>query len=128
MPKLLDNIAPEKLAEARRLDAIFREVTGWQPKLWGKVIGYGQYHYRYESGREGDFLATGFNMRAKDISLHILPGYSDFPEIAARMGKHKRGRSCWYIPSLDRADERALRDLIRAGLEDLRKFHKIVGT
>lgn len=128
MPDPLDTFAPEKQAEARQLDAIFRDVTGWQPKLWGRMIGYGQYHYRYDSGREGDFLATGFNMRARDISLHILPGYTDFPDIAGRLGRHKRGRSCWYIKSLENTDESALRELIRAGLDDLATFHTVIGT
>lgn len=121
-------IAPEKREEAMRLDAVFRDVTGWRPKLWGKMIGYGQYHYRYASGREGDFLATGFNMRARDISLHILPGYTEFPKIAARLGPHERGKSCWYIKSLDMVDEAALRDLIRAGLDDLAKGAKLQAT
>ena len=122
-------VAPEKQAEARRLDALFRDTTGWTPRRWGKaLIGYGQYHYRYDSGREGDFLATGFTMRARDISLHILPGYSDFPEIAARLGPHKRGKSCWYIKSLDAVDEAALRDLIRAGLDDLASQYEVEPT
>ena len=124
----IESIAPEKQPEARYLDAIFREVTGWQPKLWRNMIGYGQYHYRYKTGHEGDFLATGFNMRARDISLHILPGYSDFPEIARRLGSHKRGRSCWYIKSLETVDEDAFRDLIRAGLADLANLYDIKPT
>lgn len=106
--------------EAERLAAIFRDVTGWQPRLWGRMIGYGRYHYRYDSGREGEFLATGFNIRARDYSLHIMPGYSDFPKIAARLGPHSRGKSCWYIKGLSNVDETALRDLIAAGLDDLR--------
>ncbi len=110
------------------MDAIFREVTGWKPKLWRSTIGYGQYHYRTKAGAEGDFLATGYNMRARDISLHILPGYTEFPEIAARLDLHKRGRSCWYIKSLDAVDQTALRDLILAGLDDLRKFASIEPT
>ncbi len=126
MANPLDTITdPEKRAEAERLDTIFRDVTGWSPKLWGKTIGYGEYHYKYDSGREGDFFATGFNMRARDISLHILPGYTDFPDIAARLGKHTRGRSCWYIKRLDAIDETALRDLIKAGLADLANFAEI---
>ena len=121
----LASIAPEKRQEADRLDAIFRSVTGWKPKLWRTVIGYGQYHYRTKSGLEGDFLATGFNMRVRDISLHILPGYSEFPEIAERLGPHKCGRSCWYIKTLDAVDEAALRELIVAGLADLRQFAEV---
>ena len=129
MPDPLASVTdPGKHAEATRLDAIFRSVTEYKPKLWGNVIGYGQYHYRYNSGREGDFLATGFNMRARDISLHILPGANDFPDIAARLGPHKRGRSCWYIKSLDAVDEAALRDLILAGLADLEKFWPVKPT
>ncbi len=103
---------PTKHSEATRIDALFREATGFQPRLWGKMIGYGEYHYTYDSGREGDFFATGFNMRAKDIALHILPGYNDFAQIAARLGPHKRGKSCWYITRLDRVDETAVSQLM----------------
>lgn len=92
------------------------------------MIGYGEYHYKTKSGLEGDFLATGFNIRARDISLHILPGYQDFPEIADRLGKHKRGRSCWYVKSLEDIDQGALRELIRAGLDDLAEFAEIKPT
>ena len=112
-------IPDERLSDAKILDEIFQAATGWKPKLWGKVIGYGQYHYRYDSGREGDFCATGFAIGAQEISLHILPGYTEFPEIAARLGKHSKGKSCWYIKRLSDVDEAALRDLIRAGLDDL---------
>lgn len=121
-------LADDKLTEARRLDDIFRDVTGWKPRLWGKMIGYGEYHYKYDSGREGDWFATGFNMRSRDIALHIMPGYSEFPEIASRLGPHKRGKSCWYFKSLDAVDEGALRDLIAAGLKDLARFAEIKPT
>jgi len=128
MADLFHDVAKDRIDEARSLDALFQNVTGWRPKLWGRIIGYGQYHYRYASGREGDFLATGFTFRARDISLHILPGYSEFPEIAARLGPHKRGKSCWYIKRLSDVDEAALCDLIRAGLGDLRGHWDITPT
>lgn len=124
----LATVAPAKQQEARLLDDIFQDVTGWKPRLWRHMIGYGQYHYRTKSGLEGDFLATGFGMRARDISIYILPGYSEFPEIAARLGPHKRGKSCWYIKSLEVVDEAALRDLIRAGLADLATFAEVKPT
>lgn len=117
----LKTIVPEKREEAVHLDSIFRDVTGWSPRLWRKTIGYGAYHYRTPSGLEGDCFATGFNMRARDISLHILPGYSEYPDIASQLGPHKRGKSCWYVKSLESVDQAALRNLILAGLEDLRK-------
>ena len=115
--------------EARRLDAVFCEVTGWAPWTAGRnLIGYGRYHYRYESGRTGTALATGFALRVKDIALHIMPGYRDFPEIAARLGPHRRGKACWYLRDLDATDEAALRDLIRSGLDDLRSHWPVDPT
>lgn len=113
-------IAAEQRAEAAALDTVFRDVTGWTPKLWGKVIGYGSYDYRYDSGHEGTSFATGFHVRARDVALHIMPGYRDFEDIAVRLGPHKRGKSCWYIKCLADVDETTVRDLIQAGLDDLR--------
>ncbi|WP_333714948.1 DUF1801 domain-containing protein [Yoonia sp.] len=111
---------PTRRADAETLDALFRRVTGWQPQMWGpSIIGYGQYHYVYDSGREGDFLATGFSPRKANISVYILPGYADFHDILARLGKHKIGKSCLYINKLDDVDLTVLADLIRAGLKDL---------
>ncbi len=115
-------------AEARRLDGLFREVTGWRPRLWGKVIGYGAYHYKYDSGHEGDTFATGFAPLARQHSLHIMPGYDAFADIAARLGPHTRGKSCWYIKRLDAIDEAALKDLIRAGLDDLARLFPVTPT
>ena len=117
----LDALPPERRPEAEGWDALFREATGWSPRDWGRgLIGYGRYAYRYESGRTGASFATGFALRARDVSLHILPGYAEFPGIAARLGPHRRGKSCWYVKSLDAVDRAAAVDLIRAGLEDLR--------
>ncbi|MEM6635063.1 MAG: DUF1801 domain-containing protein [Pseudomonadota bacterium] len=120
---------PARRHEAQRLDRLFRDVTGWSPKIWqDRIIGYGQYSYRTKSGHEGTFLATGFAVRARDLSLHILPGYTFFPEIAARLGPHKHGKSCWYIKTLDAVNETALRDLVRAGLSNLAEHASIEPT
>ena len=111
---------PRRRAEAQRLDAIFREVTGFAPRLWsGRMIGYGAYDYTYDSGHSGTSLATGFAVAPRQITLYIMPGYTAFPEIMARLGKHRTGKACVYLPRLDAVDETALRDLIRAGLDDL---------
>ncbi|WP_238364803.1 DUF1801 domain-containing protein [Mesobacterium pallidum] len=106
--------------DALRLDAIFRDATGWQPVLWGgSILGYGQYHYAYDSGREGDFLATGFAPRKSNLVVYIMPGYADFGPILARLGKHRLGKSCLYLNRLSDVDENVLAELIRAGLDDL---------
>ena len=116
-------VTPErKQDEARQLDALFREVTGYAPRMWGPtIIGYGQYHYVYDSGREGDFLATGFSPRKAQHSIYVMPGYTDFSEILSRLGKHKIGKSCLYVNKLADIDLDVLAELIRAGLDDLDK-------
>ncbi len=111
---------PTRRADALRLDEIFRDVTGFAPVMWGpSIVGYGRYHYRYASGREGDFLATGFSPRKANLSIYIMPGYADFGDLMDRLGKHKTGKSCLYINKLADIDEAVLRVLIRAGLDDL---------
>lgn len=117
---------PTRRADALRLDRIFREVTGWEPKMWGgSIVGYGRYHYRYDSGREGDFLATGFSPRMKNLVIYIMPGYGNFSSILDRLGRHKLGKSCLYVTRLDNLDEAALRRLIAAGIEDLAKKYPV---
>lgn len=103
-----------------RLLDFFREVTGFAPRMWGpSIIGYGRYHYVYKTGREGDFLATGFSPRKANLSIYVMPGYQDYGDILARLGKHKLGRSCLYVTRLEHIDMDVLAELIRAGLRDL---------
>jgi hypothetical protein len=111
---------PTRRADAEALDKLFRRVTGFQPCMWGPtIIGYGQYHYIYDSGREGDFLATGFSPRKANLSIYIMPGYADFGAILDRLGKHRIGKSCLYVNKLADIDLDVLEELIRAGLNDL---------
>ena len=99
---------------------LFERVTGFDPVMWGpSMVGYGRYHYRYASGREGDFLATGFSPRKASLSIYIMPGYQDYGDILGRLGKHKLGKSCLYVNKLDDIDLDVLAALIRAGLRDL---------
>lgn len=117
----LDAVEPERRrVDARALDRLFRQVTGYAPVMWGpSIIGYGRYHYRYESGREGDYLATGFSPRKANLVVYIMPGYTDFSRILARLGKHKLGKSCLYLNKLSDVDMDVLAELVRAGLADL---------
>ena len=117
----LNSVQSERRAEeARALDELFRATTGFDPVMWGpSMVGYGRYHYRYASGREGDFLATGFSTRKSSLVIYIMPGYADFGGILARLGKHKLGKSCLYVNKLADIDMQVLSELIRAGLDDL---------
>jgi hypothetical protein len=110
----------EKRAEAEAIDRMFRKVTGFEPRLWGpSMIGYGRYDYVYASGHGGSSFATGFSPRKAEHSIYILPGYADFGDHLARLGKHRIGKSCLYIKRLSDVDMAVLEDLIRAGLADL---------
>ncbi|MDG1115659.1 MAG: DUF1801 domain-containing protein [Flavimaricola sp.] len=110
----------QKRADAVTLDALFREVSGYQPRMFGgSIIGYGSYSYTYDSGHSGVSIATGFAPRKSNIVLYIMPGYADFGAILARLGKHKIGKSCLYINKLADVDTEVLKELIRAGLDDL---------
>lgn len=111
---------PGRAADAQALDRLFQDVTGFQPRMWGAtIVGYGQYHYTYASGRQGHFLATGFAPRKAAMSIYIMPGYANFEAILARLGKHKIGKSCLYVNKLADVDLDVLFELIRAGLADL---------
>lgn len=117
----LDQVSPEqRRADALRLDPLFREVSGFDPVLWGSsMVGYGRYRYTYDSGHSGQCFATGFAPRKRELVLYIMPGYADFGAILERLGPHRKGKSCLYLTRLERVDMTALGDLIRAGLEDL---------
>ena len=112
---------PARQAEARRLVTLFTEVTGYTPRIYtGGIVGFGRYDYKYDSGHSGASCATGFAPRKADLSIYILPGYQDFGHILQNLGKHRMGKACLYLRHLSDADETVLRELILAGLADLK--------
>lgn len=104
--------------EQRRKDSfrvlkMMQELTGEPPKMWGKsIVGFGSYHYKYASGREGDFLAVGFSPRKTSLTLYIMSGFSRYDELMEKLGKYKTGKSCLYLKKLDDVDEEVLKELI----------------
>lgn len=117
----LQTVTPvRRQSDALVLLDLFERVSGHPAVMWGpSIIGFGQYHYRYDSGREGNFLATGFSPRKANLVLYIMPGYQDYSAILSRLGKHKLGKSCLYINKLADIDLTVLEELIQAGLTDL---------
>ena len=110
---------PVRRADALRLDAIFRETTGFAPYLLGRIVGYGRYDYTYDSGRSGSSLATGFAPAKANLTLYIMPGYAALGPLLDRLGKHKKGKSCLYINKLADVDDTVVAEIIRTGLDDL---------
>ncbi len=117
------NAVPDeaKRADALRVMAIMREVTGEEPRLWGdSIVGYGHYHYKYASGREGDWFLAGFSPRKANLTLYITSGFEQFEDLRARLGKHTVGKSCLYVKRLSDLDEATLRELIGRSVEHMR--------
>ncbi len=114
--------------QAKKLLTIFKDATSMEPVMWGNIIGFGSYHYKYESGREGDFLATGFAIRKSGPTVYIMPGYNDYSALLAKLGPHKLGKSCLYLKNLDEVNFSALKKIIQAGLKDLKKVYPVSKT
>ncbi|WP_296419441.1 DUF1801 domain-containing protein [Pseudooctadecabacter sp.] len=120
---------PVRRADGLVLDAMFRQITGWTPRMWGPtIVGYGSYDYVYDSGRSGTSLATGFSPRKAALSLYIMPGYQDYSDIRDRLGKHKIGKACLYINKLADVDLSVVEELVRRGVDDLGKKYPVTGS
>ncbi|NNF00508.1 MAG: DUF1801 domain-containing protein [Pyrinomonadaceae bacterium] len=122
----LDSIKDEsKRKDCRQIAKMMRKATGKNAKMWGtSIVGYDEYHYKYESGREGDFFRVGFAPRAQSITLYIMDGFGKYDRLMAKLGNHKTGKSCLYIKRLSDVDVDVLEELIA---ESLRHFEKKYG-
>lgn len=100
--KFLTGVTPEqKRQDAFTLLEMMERLSGYQAQMWGpSIVGFGQYHYRYDSGREGDFMRIGFSPRKANISLYIIAGFEQHRELLDQLGKHKTGKSCLYVNKL----------------------------
>jgi hypothetical protein len=108
--------------ESRVIDALMRRVTGLQPRMWGdSMVGYGSYHYTYATGREGDWLATGFAPRKQAMTIYVMLGFENYADLMDRLGKYKTGKSCLYVRKLEDIDLGVLEELIDRSFRDLRK-------
>ena len=88
----------QKQQDCRTLVAIMQEATGAAPRMWGDaIVGFGHYHYKYASGREGDWFLTGFSPRKQNLTLYIMAGFDNYDALLARLGKHSIGKSCLYV-------------------------------
>ena len=115
----------QKRADVRKVAAMMRKATGKRAKMWGpSIVGYGTYHYKYASGREGDFLMTGFSPRKQALSVYIMPGFAHFETLMNKLGKYKTGKSCLYIKRLSDVDEKILEQLIIRSVKHMREHYE----
>lgn len=111
--------------DARKVAAMMREATGARAKMWGaSIVGFGEYHYKYDSGREGDFMITGFSPRKQALTLYVIPGFRHFEALMGKLGKYKTGKSCLYIRRLSDVDEQVLKRLITASVKYMREHYE----
>ncbi|WP_223786887.1 DUF1801 domain-containing protein [Marinicella meishanensis] len=121
--KFLTGVTPEqKRQDAFTLLEMMERLSGYQAQMWGpSIVGFGQYHYRYDSGREGDFMRIGFSPRKANISLYIIAGFEQHQELLDQLGKHKTGKSCLYVNKLSDIKLRVLEQLITEELAFMAK-------
>lgn len=109
----IDSVENEtRKRDAKTLLAMMKKVTGEKPKMWGpSIIGFGSYHYKYESGREGDMPLVGFSPRKANMVLYVLYSLGDDP-LLEKLGPYKNGKSCLYVNNLDKVDLKVLEKIV----------------
>lgn len=121
----LQRVEPSRrCSDAQVLLDLFQAETGEPARMWGpSIIGFGEYHYRYDSGREGDAMKTGFAPRKASLVLYIMPGFEHSVDLRKALGKYRIGKSCLYVNKLDDIDLAVLRQIVRQGyVETCRRY------
>ena len=122
--KSVDNV--KRRADAKAVHKMMREVTGNRAKMWGSsLVGFGKYDYRYESGRSGSFMLTGYSPRKASLVVYIMPGFKPYKSLMDKLGKYKTGKSCLYINKLEDVDQNVLQQLIARSVRDMRRKYKV---
>jgi len=122
----LNSIADkDRRADAKKVAAIMQKVTGAKAVMWGSsIVGFGQYHYKYESGREGDFMLAGLSPRKQALTIYVMAGFKRYDALMKKLGKHKTGKSCLYVKKLSDIDEKVLEQLVEESVKYMRKHYE----
>ncbi len=119
--------------ESRRKDAwrvleTMQRATQEQPRMWGdRIVGFGSYHYKYASGREGDWPRIGLSPGKRNLTLYIMPGFDNCQTLLAKLGKHRTGRSCLYVNKLQDVDIGVLEQIIRQSVAEMDRRYPPTG-
>lgn len=122
--KFLSDIADEQTREdCFTIMKIMKQATKAEPKMWGpSIVGFGDYHYKYESGREGDWFLSGFSPRKQNLTLYIMAGFAKYETLMKKLGKYKTGKSCLYIKRLADVDLAVLKTLVQESVQHMKKL------
>jgi hypothetical protein len=114
----------QKRRDSRELLTLMEAISGSRAAMWGSsMVGFGRYHYRYASGREGEFFLTGFSPRKTALTVYVMPGLDRYAGQLERLGPHKTGKSCLYLKSLDAVDRAVLEEIITDSVKYMRKTY-----
>ena len=115
----------QRRKDCKSLLVIMKRVTKAPPKMWGaSIVGFGSYHYKYASGRAGDWFLAGFSPRKQDLTVYLMAGFEDYPALMAKLGKYKTGKSCLYIKKLPDVDAAVLEKLIAASVKYMKEHYR----
>jgi len=115
----------QKRADSYKLLKMMEKISGEPAKMWGDaIVGFGSYHYIYASGREGDWMLTGFSPRKANISVYLMAGFDELGDELSVLGKHKSSKGCLYVKKLSDIDEKVLRKMIKKSIGIMRKRYK----
>ena len=121
----LKSIADDrKRKDAETIMKMMKRITKETPTMWGdSTVGFGSYHYVYDSGREGDWFVAGFSPRKRNLTLYVMSGFKRHDPLMKKLGKYKTGMSCLYITKLDDIDMDVLEDLVKESVKHMRKAY-----
>ncbi len=115
----------ERRKDCKKLVQMMKRVTKAQPKMWGpSIVGFGDYHYVYESGREGDWFLAGFSPRKRDLTLYVMSGFDGHEALMNELGKYKTGKACLYVKRLADVDLDVLEQLVAKSVAFMKKHER----
>ena len=124
--KFLDSVADEqKRNDCLEILKMMKQITKEEPEMWGSsIVGFGRYHYKGKSGREGDWMLTGFSPRKQNLTLYLMGGFDAHAALLKKLGKFTTSMGCLYIKRLDDVDKKVLKDLVQASVKRMKQLSK----
>ncbi|MBC7878283.1 MAG: DUF1801 domain-containing protein [Anaerolineales bacterium] len=122
----LDSVEDEQARkDCYEILKMMKQVTKEEPKMWGAtIVGFGSYHYKGKSGREGDWMLTGFSPRKQNLTLYLMGGFDLYKDLLKKLGKYKTSVGCLYIKKLDDVDKKVLKELVTENVKTMKKLSK----